>query len=138
MKTATSPKTSSYRGTPATASHLSVTADRNIATAAHFGGVLGCAPAAVIYYLYRGRGPFTEQESREALDFTLLPTLVIVLAILLSNLPAVGGFFGLLAALTWTYLAVSALMAGFQVTRGNPYQYRFNTRLFSTILARRK
>ncbi|WP_421084119.1 DUF4870 domain-containing protein [Rothia nasimurium] len=138
MKTAPSPSKTPYRGTPATAHHLSVTSDRNIATAAHFGGVLGCAPAAAIYYLYRGRGPFTEQESREALDFTLLPTIIIILAIVLSNLPTVGGFFGLLAALTWTYLAVSALMAGFQVTRGNPYQYRFNTRLFSSFLARRK
>ncbi|MFW0111784.1 DUF4870 domain-containing protein [Rothia sp. CCM 9417] len=138
MKTATSPSTTTYKGSSATASHLSVNADRNIATAAHFGGVLGCIPSAVIYYLYRGRGPFTEQESREALDFTLLPTIVLALGIILSNIPAIGWFFGLVAALTWTYLAFSALIAGIVVTRGNPYQYKFNTFLFTKILSRKK
>lgn len=138
MKTATSPRLTTYKGSSATASHLSVTADRNIATAAHFGGVLGCVPSAVIYYLYRGRGPFTEQESREALDFTLLPTIVLALAIILSNIPAIGWLFGLIAAITWTCLAFSALVAGIKVTRGNPYQYKFNTFLFTKILDRRK
>ncbi len=137
LKTATAPSQTAYKGSPATATHLSVTSDRNIATVAHFGGVLGCIPSAVIYYLYRGRGPFTEQESREALDFTLLPTLVLALAIALSSLPAVGWFFGLTAALTWTYLAVSALIAGIKVSRSNPHQYRGNTRLFSKLLARK-
>lgn len=138
MKTASAPSSTTYKGSPATAAHLSVSADRNIATAAHFGGVLGCIPAAVIYYLYRGRGPFTEQESREALDFTLLPTLLLALAIVLSNIPGIGWFFGLIAALTWTYLAFFSLLAGIKVTRGNPYQYRANTRLFSKLTSRNK
>lgn len=138
LKTATAPSQTPYRGSSATAAHLSVSADRNIATAAHFGGVLGCIPSAVIYYLYRGRGPFTEQESREALDFTLLPTLVLAVSIMLSSLPAVGWLFGLIAALTWTYLAFSALRAGVKVTRGNPYQYKGNTRLFSKLISRKK
>lgn len=138
MKTASAPSSTAYKGSPATAAHLSVSADRNIATAAHFGGVLGCIPAAVIYYLYRGRGPFTEQESREALDFTLLPTLFLAVSIMLSNIPAIGWLFGLIAALVWTYLAVSALVAGIKVTRGNPYQYKGNTRLFSKLTRRGK
>lgn len=138
MKTATSPSANAYKGSPATASHLSVAADRNIATTAHFGGVIGCIPSGVIYYLYRGRGPFTEQESREAFDFTLLPTLVIAVSIILSGVPGIGWLFGLLAALTWTFLAVFSLIAGIRVTRGNPYQYRFNTQLFTRILSRRK
>lgn len=138
MKTATPSSSTAYKGSPATASHLSVAADRNIATAAHFGGVLGCVPAAVIYYLYRGRGPFTEQESREALDFTLLPTLLVALSIILSPIPGIGWFFGLVAAFTWVYLAFSALVAGIKVSRGNPYQYRFNTRVFSRLANRNK
>lgn len=137
MKTATPSSPTAYKGASATAAHLSVAADRNIATAAHFGGVLGCVPSAVIYYLYRGRGPFTEQESREALDFTLLPTLVVVISIALSSIPGIGWFFGLIAALTWVFLAFSALLAGIKVSRGNPYQYRFNTQLFSRIISRK-
>ncbi|MGV3017073.1 DUF4870 domain-containing protein [Rothia sp. 88186D007BW] len=138
MKTASAPSTTAYKGSSATAAHLSVTADRNIATAAHLGGVLGCIPAAVIYYLYRGRGPFTEQESREALDFTLLPTLMLAASIVLSNIPGIGWLFGLIAALTWTYLAIASLRAGIRVNRGNPYQYKSNTRLFSKLTSRKK
>ena len=52
--------------------------------------------------------------------------------------PGIGWFFGLIAALTWTYLAFFSLLAGIKVTRGNPYQYRANTRLFSKLTSRNK
>ena len=112
---------------------LTVVQDRNIATFAHFGGVLGCIPSAIIYFLYRGRGPFCEQESKEALNFTLLPTLVILVSVACSFIPFIGGFFALVATLIWLYLAVMSLIAGIKVNRSNPYQYRFNTMLFSTL-----
>lgn len=115
---------------------LTVTQDRNIATFAHFGGVLGCIPSAIIYFLYRGRGPFCEQESKEALNFTLLPSLLIVAAIACSFIPGIGWLFGLLATAIWLYLAVMSLIAGIKVNKSNPYQYRFNTMLFSTLTRR--
>lgn len=138
MKTAQPPSQTPYRGASATAQPLSLAQDRNMATAAHLGGVLGAIPAGLIYYLYRGRAPFAEQEAREALDFALLPTLLLAASILLSNLPQVGWFFGVTAALTWTFLAASALVAGIRVSSGNPYRYRFNSRLFSRLLGRKK
>lgn len=136
MKTAIAPD-STFEGTSATAKKLTVHEDRNIATLAHFGGVIGCIPSGIIYYLYRGRGPFTEQESREALNFTLLPTIVIVLFMLLTNVPVVGGFFGLIAALMWAFLAFMSLVAGIKVNRGNPYQYKLNTALFDRMSNRK-
>ncbi|MEX3609919.1 DUF4870 domain-containing protein [Rothia sp. LK2588] len=136
MKSAIAPD-STFEGTSATAKKLTVHGDRNIATLAHFGGVIGCIPSGIIYYLYRGRGPFTEQESREALNFTLLPTIVIVLFMLLTNVPVVGGFFGLIAALMWAFLAFMSLVAGIKVNRGNPYQYKFNTALFDRMSNRK-
>lgn len=134
MNTATKiPSDSQFEGTHATAGNLSVSEDRNIATLAHFSGVLGCVPSAVIYYLYKGRGPFTQQESREALNFTLLPTIVLVVSFALCTVPDVGGFFGMLAALIWAYLAVMSLVGGIKVNKGNPYLYPMNTRLFDMI-----
>ncbi len=134
LNTATKiPSDSQFEGTHAAAGNLSVSEDRNIATLAHFGGVLGCIPSAVIYYLYKERGPFTQQESREALNFTLLPTIVLVISFVLSTLPAVGGFFGMLAALIWASLALFSLIGGIKVNKGNPYLYPMNTRLFDMI-----
>lgn len=108
-----------------------------MATLAHFGGVVGCIPSAIIYGTLRARGRFTAQESREALNFTLLPSIVILISVALSPLPAVGWIFGLLAALVWLYLAVMSLVAGVKVNRGNPFQYPGNTRLFDRLSRRR-
>ncbi|GGH57636.1 DUF4870 domain-containing protein [Rothia aerolata] len=137
MKTAIAPD-SKFEGSAPTAKKLTVHEDRNIATLAHFGGFLGCIPSGIIFYLYRGRGPFTEQESREAFNFTLLPTLVIVVSMFLASLPAVGWLFGLIAALLWAYIAFMSLVAGIKTNKGNPYQYRLNTALFDKLSARKK
>lgn len=128
---------SQFEGKSSTPNKLTVHEDRNIATLAHFGGVIGCIPSAIIYYLYRGRGAFTEQESREALNFTLLPTVIIVVSMCLSVVPYVGWLFGLIAALLWTYLAVMSLVAGIKVNKGNPYQYKGNTFFFDRFASRR-
>ena len=60
--------------------------DRQFATLAHFGGILGFVPSLVIYLIFKDRGPFTAQESKEALNFTLPPTLLAFVAWLLSLL----------------------------------------------------
>ena len=137
MSTSTAEKPP-YEGTTEIPKALSVKDDRSMATISHFGGVLGCIPSAIIYATMRHRGRFTAQESREALNFTLLPSLVILLSIPLAPLPFIGWFFGMIAALCWVWLAVMSLMAGIVVNRGNPYQYRFNTALFDRLVQRRR
>lgn len=134
MKTVVSPD-SKFEGSSTPMNKLTVQQDRNIATLAHFGGVIGCIPSGIILYLYRGRGPFAEQEAREAFNFTLLPSIVIVFSVLFAGTPKIGWLFGLIAALTWTYLAFMSLRAGIKVNRSNPYQYKFNTFLFERIVS---
>ena len=63
-----------YHGVPANALPLTASEDRQWATLAHFGGILGCVPSLLIYLIFKDRGPFTAQESKEALNFTLPPT----------------------------------------------------------------
>jgi uncharacterized Tic20 family protein len=108
---------------------LSPSEDRQWATIAHFGAILGFVPSAVIYFVYRGRGPFTAQESKEALNFTAPLTVLAMLANILTLIPVVGGFFAVVAVAIWVYLTVSGVVAGIEVNRGRPYRYPLNLRL---------
>lgn len=126
-----------FQGASATPQPLTVKDDRSVATLAHFGGVVGCLPSAVIYATLRQRGRFTAQESREALNFTLVPSAAILLCMALSLVGVIGWFFGLLAALIWLYLAVVSLIAGIRVNRGNPYQYRYNFHPLDVLASRK-
>ena len=117
-----------YQGAPANALPLTASEDRQWATMAHFGGILGFIPSMVIYLVFRDRGPFTAQESKEALNFTLPPTIIALVAWVLSFIPVIGWFFAILNALLWVAIAVSSVVAGIAVNRGRPYRYPLNLR----------
>ncbi|WP_330446677.1 DUF4870 domain-containing protein [Kocuria rhizophila] len=121
----------------AVAQPLDVDQDRQWATLAHLGGVVGVLPSYVVHRVFKDRGPFTAQESREAANYTLLPSIVVLAGIVLSLVPVVGGVFSVIAALTWLALAVTSVRAGIKVNRGEPHQYRYNTHLYDTLSARR-
>ncbi|MCJ8503427.1 DUF4870 domain-containing protein [Kocuria flava] len=125
-----------FEGLSAVAQPLTVAEDRQWATLAHFGGVAGFLPSLLIHRAFRGRGRFTEQESLEAMNFTLLPSLVVVAGALLAPVPFVGWLFALAAAAAWLLLAIGSLAGGIQVNRGEPYVYRYNTRLYDRLAAR--
>lgn len=118
-----------FQGAPANALPLTATEDRQFATLAHFGGILGFAPALLIHLIFKDRGPFTAQESKEALNFTLPPTVFALLAWILSLIPVIGATFAVLNALIWIGLTIFAVMAGVQANRGRPYRYPLNLRL---------
>lgn len=118
-----------YHGVPANALPLTANEDRQWATLAHFGGILGCVPSLLIYLIFKDRGPFTAQESKEALNFTLPPTAVAVLANLLLFIPGIGNVFAVIATLIWITLTCFSVAAGIHVNRGQPYRYQYNLRL---------
>ena len=118
-----------FEGTPANALPLTASEDRQFAILAHFGGILGFIPSLIIYLIFKDRGPFTAQESKEALNFTLPPTLLALAAWLLSLLPEIGGLFAVLNALIWVTITIFSVNAGIQVNRGHPYRYGPNLRL---------
>ncbi|MBG6182708.1 putative Tic20 family protein [Arthrobacter sp. CAN_A214] len=122
---------SAFEGSPANALPLTASEDRQFATLAHFGGILGFVPSLLIYLIFKDRGPFTAQESKEALNFTLPPTILALATWLLSLLPAVGGVFAVVNALIWVAIAMCSVTAGIQVNRGRPYRYALNLRLLS-------
>lgn len=118
-----------FEGVPANALPLTAAQDRQWATLAHFGGVLLCIPSLIIFLVFKDRGPFTAQESKEALNFTLPPTILAFIALLLSQIPAVGGFFAVIHAIIWVVVSIFSVLAGIEVEKGRPYRYDFNLRL---------
>ncbi|GAA1358791.1 DUF4870 domain-containing protein [Arthrobacter rhombi] len=120
-----------FEGSSAAPLPLTPSEDRQWATIAHFGGILGCIPSGIIYLVYRDRGPFTAQESKEALNFTLPLTVLALLSNLLMLIPVIGGIFAIIAVAIWVYITVSGVVAGIEVNRGRPYRYPFNLRLIA-------
>lgn len=119
-----------FQGASPSAPPLTPAEDRQWATLAHFLGILGFVPSLIIFLIYRDRGPFTEQESKEAFNFTFPPSIAAAVCLLLSLLPGIGGIFAVLNALIWVTLAGFAVAAGIHVNRGRPYRYPFNLRIF--------
>jgi uncharacterized protein len=123
-----------YQAVPASAPPLTAAEDRQWAFMAHCGGILGCVPSLVVYLVFRTRGPFAEQEAKEALNFTLPPTLLAVVANILALVlsvfaPVAGSVFAVLAVAIWIFLTVFSVVAAVHVNRGQPYRYPLNLRL---------
>ncbi|MDJ0358392.1 DUF4870 domain-containing protein [Paenarthrobacter sp. PH39-S1] len=123
-----------YEAVPASAPALTPVEDRQWAFMAHCGGILGFIPSLIIYLVFRERGPFTAQESKEALNFTVPPTIVAavanIMAVLLAGVaPLAGTVFAFLAVAIWIFLTVYSVIAAVQVNRGQPYRYLWSLRL---------
>ena len=126
-----------YEGLSARPGPLSVTDDQQLATLTHMLGVIGCLPSMIIHHWARGRARFTEQESLEAANFTLLPTLVVLAGAVLAFIPWIGWIFAILAAAAWLCLAISAVAAAVSANSGRPYRYRYNWYLYDALASRR-
>ena len=83
----------------------------------------------MVWLLYRDRGPFTSQESKEALNFSGPPTLITTLFFFLALLPVIGAIFAILGALSWAVMAVYGVMGASNVSKGRPFRYPFNLRI---------
>ncbi len=119
-----------FQGSSSNAEPLTPSEDRQWATLAHFLGILGFIPSLVIFLIFRDRGAFTAQESKEAFNFTFPPSVLAGIALLLSLLPDIGALFAVINALIWVTLAAFSVAAGVHVNRGRPYRYPFNLRIF--------
>ncbi|NYE94374.1 hypothetical protein FHU41_000595 [Psychromicrobium silvestre] len=122
--------TQQFQAASAQAQPLTAAEDKQFAFLAHCGGILGCIPALLIYLIFKDRGPFTAQESKEALNFTLPPTILALVAnVLALVVPGFGSIFAILAVVIWVFLTVYSVIAAVQVNKGNPFRYPLNLRL---------
>ena len=125
---------------------LTAAEDKQYGMFSHFGGILGPLPALIIFLVFKDRGAFTKQESKEALNWgitwvaaaVVLGVLnLIVGAILWSSLSfgSIGTYLTItriLLFISWIpYIlnVVFSIIGGMKVNSGSAYRYPFAIRL---------
>jgi uncharacterized Tic20 family protein len=118
---------------------LSETEDRQWAGFANFGNVLGLLPAVIIWLVFKDRGTKTRAEGKEALNWIInisglilvLWIVYIVLQVVAFAAPPVGTvafIVGLLMFAIYVVNVVFSILAGVAVYRGGSYRYPYNVR----------
>lgn len=117
------------------AAPLSEAEDRQYASFAHLGGIIGILPALIIWLIFKDRGSFTNQEAKEALNFQIA-VLIGQIAILIINSVLGVVTFGFWALIGWIFplalwvLAVIWSIMGFTKSKdGIAYRYPVSIRL---------
>jgi len=119
----------------APAAPLSPAEDRQWASFAHFGGVLSLVPPLIIWLIFKDRGPLTNQEGKESLNFQITLAIAQVANFILGSILSVVtlGLWGfvqiLIAWAIWIVGVVFAIIAGVRVSGGGTYRYPFALRL---------
>jgi len=121
--------------------------DKQWASFAHFGGILGFLPSLIIFLVFKDRGALTRQESKEALNWqitwiaasiilNIVSSIVTGIAIAsatslaaLSTASIVSGLFGFIALLPYLINVVFSILGGVKVNGGGAYRYPFAIRL---------
>ena len=121
---------------PTAGALLSPADDKLWASLAHFGNIILLIPALIIYLVFKDRGALVNQEGKEALNWTINVTGIIIVINILSGIlgliPFVGLILGLLLTLIWVAVLivnlVFAIIGGVRVNGGGTYRYPFNYR----------
>ena len=120
---------------PAPSGPLPPDQDKQWASFAHFGGVIGFVPALVIWLIFKDRGPRTNAEGKEALNWQITFTIAMVaawiLTVVLSWVPILNLLIGLLPAAVWVVNIVFSILGGVRVNAGGSYRYPVTLRLIS-------
>ncbi|MFT4123729.1 MAG: DUF4870 domain-containing protein [Microbacteriaceae bacterium] len=123
-------------GTPQPGTPLSESDDTLYASLAHFLNIILLLPALILYLVFGSRGPKTAVEGKEALNWTINVTGLLVVAwivnALLQWIPILGLLISILITLaTWALIIVNivfAIMGGVRVQSGGGWRYPVNIR----------
>ena len=120
--------------TPVAAAPLTETEDRQWASFAHLGGILGFLPSLIIWLVFKDRGRFTAVEAKEALNFQITLLIGYVAINILGGILAavtfgIGGIFSLLVLVLWVLGVVFSILGFTKAKDGQPYRYPFALRL---------
>jgi uncharacterized Tic20 family protein len=114
---------------PAPQSPLTRAQDYQWASFGHLGGIIGPLPVLIIWLVFKDRGPFTNQEGKEALNFQISAVIAYVaLTIITAILSAVTlGIFGLISPLLflalWVVMVVFSIQGFLKAKDGIAYRY---------------
>lgn len=116
---------------PQPAAPLTEAEDKQWASFAHFGGVLGILPSLIIWLIFKDRGAKTNVEGKEALNFQIFVTIVQVALYILGTILAIvliGFLFYFLAFVVWAAMVVFSILGGVKVNGGGSYRYPLTIR----------
>ena len=120
---------------PVAAAPLTPAEDKQWASFAHLGGILGFLPALIIWLIFKDRGAVTNVEAKEALNFQIAAVIAsvayqILNAILLAVTFGFWALIGWLPALAiWVLMIVFSIQGYQRVKAGGSYRYPLTIRL---------
>ena len=98
--------------------------ERTWSLLSHLGGILfGFLPSLVIWLVFKGRGPFLEDQAKEALNFQITVTIAAIAAFVLSFV------IPFLPFLVWVAALVFCILAAVAAQKGQWYRYPVTLRL---------
>ena len=110
---------------PVTAAPLTEAEDKQWASFAHLGGIVGFLPSLIIWLVFKDRGRFTATEAKEALNFQITLAIVYVISVLLWI-----ALIGILTYFAAVILSIIFSVFGFMKAKdGQSYRYPFALRL---------
>lgn len=120
---------------PQPAAPLTEAEDKQWASFAHLGGILGFIPALIIWLVFKDRGPKTNVEGKEALNFQIAVAIAQVAVFIINAiLTAVTlGFWGFISWIfplaIWVISIIWSIMGFQKVNAGGSYRYPVTLRL---------
>jgi uncharacterized Tic20 family protein len=128
---------------PVPAAPLTPAEDKQWASFAHFGGILGFLPALIIFLVFKDRGALTRQESKEALNWQItwiaaniilsivlgILTFILVLALPYPADNIASGLLGFIGWLPYFINVILSIIGGVKVNGGGAYRYPVAVRL---------
>lgn len=99
--------------------------DRQWASFAHLGGILGFLPSLIIWLVFKDRGAFTNSEGKEALNFQI----TILIAYVVGSILSVVGIGLLISLAAWVIAIIFSILAFLKAKDGFAYRYPFALRL---------
>lgn len=113
------------QGASTSGAALSESEDRQWASFAHLGGIIGLLPSLIIYLVFKDRGSFTRHESKEALNFQITAIGAEIVAIILIAV--------LIGFLVWPAVVIAriafSVLAFLKAKDGVAYRYPVAIRL---------
>jgi uncharacterized Tic20 family protein len=99
--------------------------DRQWASFANLGGILGFLPALIIWLVFKDRGAFTNSQAKEALNFQLTIVILYIVGAILTVF-----FIGALITLAaWALSLIFSIIAFTKTKDGIEYRYPVTIRM---------
>jgi len=110
---------------PQPAAPLTEAEDKQWASFAHLGGILGFLPALIIWLILKDRGAKTNVEAKEALNFQITLVIGYIVGAILTFI-VVGT---IITFAVWVIGIIFSIMGFMKVNAGGSYRYPFAIRL---------